>query len=107
LRISNIVRQGASTDWGTYHYCGRGIISWHEFAQAIVDICRHQGKVKTTRVDPIKSADYPTRVKRPPYLALDCTLINKHFGITTKPWQNSLAITIHELIASSGGLPAD
>jgi dTDP-4-dehydrorhamnose reductase len=107
LRISNNVRQGNSIDWGTYHYCGRGIISWHEFAQAIVDIGRQQGKVKTTRVDPIKTADYPTRVERPPYSALDCTLIKKHFGITPKPWRNSLAITIQELLTASGGLPAD
>ena len=101
LRISNKVQQGASIDWGTYHYCGQGIISWHDFAQAIVDICRQLGKVKTTRVDPIKTADYPTRVERPPYSALDCTLINKHFGITPKPWQNSVAITIHELLTAT------
>lgn len=106
LKISDNVRQGVPIDWGTYHYCGRGIISWHEFAQAIVDICRQQGKIKTTRVDPIKTADYPTRVERPPYSALDCTLINKHFGITPKPWQDSLAITVHELLTASGGLPA-
>jgi len=106
LKISDNVRQGVPIDWGTYHYCGRGIISWHEFAQAIVDICRQQGKIKTTRVDPIKTADYPTRVERPPYSALDCTLINKHFGITPKPWQDSLAITVQELLTASGGLPA-
>ena len=106
LKISDNVRQGVPIDWGTYHYCGLGIISWNEFAQAIVDLCRHQGKIKTTRVDPIKTADYPTRVERPPYSALDCTLINKHFGITPKPWQDSLAITVHELLTASGGLPA-
>ena len=107
LRISDILQQHAALDWGTYHYCGRGIVSWHKFAQTIVDLCRHKGKVKTKRVDPIKTADYPTRVKRPPYSALDCGLINKRFEITPKPWQNSLAITVHELLLSSSGLKED
>jgi dTDP-4-dehydrorhamnose reductase len=105
LRISNIIQQGAAIDWGMYHYCGRGIISWYEFAQAIVDMCRHNGKATVARVESIKTADYPTRVRRPPYSALDCSLINKHFGISPKPWQNSLAITVHELLSSSGDLP--
>ena len=107
LSISDSIRQRAAVDWGTYHYCGQGIISWHEFAQAIVNICRYKGNVKTERVEPIKTADYPTRVKRPPYSALDCGLINKHFGISPKPWQNSLAITVHELLSSPAGIPLD
>jgi dTDP-4-dehydrorhamnose reductase len=107
LRISNTIRQGAAIDWGTYHYCGRGIISWHEFARAVVDMCRSQGPVKVARVDPIKTADNPTRVERPSYSALDCALIAKHFGITPKPWQNSLAISVHELLSASGELPED
>lgn len=103
LRISNIIQQGAAIAWGTYHYCGRGIISWHEFAQAIVDMCRHQGRVKVERVAPINTADYPTRAGRPPYSALDCGLINQRFGIAPKPWQTSLAVTVHELLSLSGG----
>ncbi|MCP4626483.1 MAG: dTDP-4-dehydrorhamnose reductase [bacterium] len=37
LMITEMLRQGAAIDWGTYHYCGQGIISRHEFARAIVD----------------------------------------------------------------------
>jgi len=107
LSIAKIIRQNSAIGWGTYHYSGKGIISWHEFAQAIVDLCRRHVKVKTTRVDPIKTVDYPTRVERPSYSALDCTLINKHFGISPKAWLDSLAITVHELLTSSDGLPQD
>jgi dTDP-4-dehydrorhamnose reductase len=107
LSMANIIRQNSAISWGTYHYCGRGITSWYEFAQAIVDLCQRHGKVKTTRVDPIKTVDYPTRVERPSYSALDCTLINKHFGISPKAWQDSLAITVHELLSFSGGLLPD
>lgn len=102
LTISNIIRQGAAIDWGTYHYCGRGIISWYELARAAVNIYRHQSQARIARVDPIKTADYPTRAERPPYSALDCTLIKKRFGIIPKPWQNSLATTVRELISAAG-----
>lgn len=107
LTISDILRQRPAVEWGTYHYCGRGIISWHEFAQAIMDISRRYGRVKTSRVEPIKTADFPTKAMRPAYSALDCGLIGKHFGIYPKPWQDSLTITIKELFSSFGGLPED
>jgi len=107
LTVAGILRQRAAVNWGTFHYCGRGIISWHEFAQAIVDIGRHHQKVRTKRVTPITTADYPTPAVRPPYSALECGLITKHFGISPKPWHNSLKITVKEILASPRGLPGD
>ena len=104
LTIADILQQRAAANWGTFHYCGRGIISWHEFAQAIVDIGRHHQRVRTNRVTPITTADYPTPAVRPPYSALECSLINKHFGILPKPWHDSLKITVQKIFASSGGL---
>ncbi len=97
LTISGRLRHRPAVTWGTYHYCGKGIISWYQFAQTIVDISMSYGKVKTTRVEPIKTTEYPTRAKRPAYSALDCGLIAKNFGIFAKPWQNSLKITIQQL----------
>jgi dTDP-4-dehydrorhamnose reductase len=107
LTIADILRQPAAVKWGTYHYCGRGIISWHEFAQAIVDIGRHHTKIRTNRVEPIKTVDYPTRAVRPAFSALDCGLLNENFGISPKPWRESLKITIQEILAPSGGVPPD
>jgi len=107
LKISDIFGKGAAVNWGTYHYCGCGILSWHEFAEAIVDMCRQNAKVRVERVRSINTADYPTKVRRPPYSALDCSLIHKHFGIVPKPWRNSLAITVQDLLSSAAGLPQD
>lgn len=92
-----------AVDWGTYHYCGRGIISWHEFAETIVNIAQPHLNVKTTRVEPIKTADYPSKTTRPFFSALDCSLIEKHFGIEPKPWQKSLKATIQRLLSSQDG----
>ena len=98
LIISDRMPFNNDVDWGTYHYCGQGVISWYNFAEKIVGLARLYADVKTTRIEPIATADYPTRAVRPIYSALDCSRIQKHFGISPKPWQKSLEITIKELL---------
>ena len=98
LIISDRMQFNNNVDWGTYHYCGQGVISWYNFAEKIVGLARLYADVKTTRIEPIATADYPTRALRPTYSALDCSRIQKHFGINPKPWQKSLEITIKELL---------
>jgi dTDP-4-dehydrorhamnose reductase len=89
--------QHSSVAWGTYHYCGQGIVSWHEFAETIIELARRYRDVKTTRVEPITTADFPTKAKRPAFSALDCNLIKTNFGIKPKPWRESLQLTIRRL----------
>jgi dTDP-4-dehydrorhamnose reductase len=98
LIISDRMQFNDDVDWGTYHYCGQGVISWYNFAEKIIGLARLYADVKTTRIEPIATADYPTRAVRPIYSALDCSRIQKHFGINPKPWQKSLEITIKELL---------
>lgn len=86
--------------WGTYHYCGQGVISWHIFAEKIMELIRLIGGKRTARVLPVSTADYPTPAQRPVYSALDCSRIQKHFGIDLQPWQKSLEITIRKLLAA-------
>lgn len=97
LTVSTAFRAGKAINWGTYHYCGRGITTWHEFAEEIVQLGRQYERKLTDRIEAIKSADYPTLAARPPYSALNCDLLLKNFGIPTQPWRDSLKITIGEL----------
>jgi dTDP-4-dehydrorhamnose reductase len=101
--IVGFLIKNTTVDWGTYHYCGHGVISWHEFAEAIVNFARTYFDVKTTLVEPIKTADYPSKAARPFFSALDCSLIEKHFGIVPKPWHKSLKSTIQSLLSSREG----
>jgi dTDP-4-dehydrorhamnose reductase len=103
LSVTDMLRQRRAIKWGTYHYCGSGIVSWHEFATAIVEIGRLHAQLKTTRVVPIKTADYPTPAARPAYSALDCSLFHQRFGISAKPWRDSLEIVIAELLSAPQG----
>jgi dTDP-4-dehydrorhamnose reductase len=100
LILSEAIRTQGEIAWGIYHYCGKGVISWHEFAQAVLDIARTYIPLKTTRVDPITTDQYPTPAKRPVYSALDCEKIQNAFGIYSKPWRESLERTLCQMLAT-------
>jgi dTDP-4-dehydrorhamnose reductase len=100
LTLSEAIWTQGEIAWGTYHYCGKGVISWHEFAQAILDIAKAYIPLKTTRVDPITTDQYPTPAKRPAYSALDCEKIQSQFGIYPKPWRESLEKTLCRMLAA-------
>ena len=87
--------------WGTYHYCGNGIITWHEFAETILAMARFFGSIRTRRVKPITTDEYPTPARRPAFTALDCSRIKKNFGIIPKPWQASLQQTIGKIFSKT------
>jgi dTDP-4-dehydrorhamnose reductase len=76
--------------WGTYHFCGAGQTTWYDFARAIFAEVRFSEVLSIQRVDPIPTTAYPTPAKRPAYSVLDCTKIQRVFGITPRPWRDSL-----------------
>ncbi len=87
--------------WGTYHYCGAGITSWHGMAEKIIELAAVYTKLRTRQVQAISTADWPTAAPRPPYSALDCTRIKEQFGIDPSPWQQSLKQTIERIFSGS------
>ena len=99
LTLIDRLQTGVDVNWGTYHYCGQGVISWHAFAEKIMELARRYGGIEPAKVIPVSTAQYPTIARRPAYSALDCSRINKHFGISPRPWAKSLEITIRQLLA--------
>jgi len=97
LDIAAHLREGGRNAWGTYHYCGKGVTSWHAFAQAICEETRKHAKLKVREIVAIPTEQYPTAAKRPANSALDCSLLTKTFGIRPKPWRESLARMIEQL----------
>jgi len=94
LTISGKIGANEKFDWGTYHYCGKGITSWHGLAEKIIELAAPYIALKTRQVTAITTAEWPTPVKRPPYSVLDCTRLKSQFGIKPEPWQQSLQQTI-------------
>lgn len=87
--------------WGTYHYCGAGITSWHGLAEKIIELAASYADLRTRRVQAISTADWPTAAPRPPYSALNCTRLKSQFGIDLQPWQQSLNITIARIFSGN------
>jgi dTDP-4-dehydrorhamnose reductase len=99
LHIASGLPKRTAIPWGTYHYSGKGITTWHEFAENILAMAKPYAPIRTTRVQPITTDEYPTKAKRPAFSALDCRRIAKRFGIHPKPWPQSLKATIKRIFS--------
>jgi len=82
--------------WGTYHFSGAPAVTWHGFAQAIIERAAPRLRQVPT-VTPIGTADYPTPARRPANSELDCTKIGYQFGIRQPDWQATLGTVVETL----------
>ena len=101
LRIVVGITAGDCSHWGTYHYCGAGSTTWYDFATAIFEIAGRFEEFAVKDVAPITTAEYPTPAKRPPNSVLDCSKIERDFGIRPRPWKDSLAEMIAALYSTT------
>jgi dTDP-4-dehydrorhamnose reductase len=85
LAVESTVRAGR-VDWGTYHFAGTGVTTWHGFAREIVSTARDAGG-RCVPVIPIGTKDYPTPAKRPANSELDSSRFVETFGYKSPHWQ--------------------
>lgn len=78
---------------GIYHYSNEGVCSWYDFTKKIAELIGND----ECDIQPCKSDEFPSNVKRPPYSVLDKTKIKKTFGITVPYWTDSLKKCINNL----------
>ncbi len=76
--------------WGTYHHAGRPAVSWHEFAKAI--LADHP----EIAVEPIASADWPARARRPARAVLGGERLASVFGLAPPDWRPALRRALAE-----------
>ena len=87
---------------GTYHLVAGGQCSWFDFASAIVQGAAQRGLIaRAPRMTPIATADYPTRARRPAYSVLDCTRLDRAFGLELAGWRAGLAEVLNEIAAAA------
>jgi dTDP-4-dehydrorhamnose reductase len=101
LRIASRLKPGNEIPWGTYHYCGSGVTSWCGLARHVLETLVSRGRIRSFRLMPISSAEYPTPARRPPYSVLDCRRIESAFGIRRAPWPQSVEKTVDRLLATA------
>ncbi|HKE48777.1 MAG TPA: dTDP-4-dehydrorhamnose reductase [Rhodanobacteraceae bacterium] len=86
---------------GIYHITAAGSCTWRAFAEATVRGGVERGLVaKAPRIEPITTAEFPTRARRPAYSVLDCARLEAAFGLQLPPWQTGLAGVLDELAAA-------
>lgn len=78
---------------GIYNFTDEGTCSWYEFTLSIHKLAGISG----CKVLPVKTDEYPSRVKRPAYSVLNKNKIKTVYGIEIPNWEASLAICISKL----------
>jgi dTDP-4-dehydrorhamnose reductase len=101
--IAEVVRRPARADhlpFGTYHAVGGPIVSWHEFAKAIIQQAFDGGLIaKRVQVYAITSPEYPTPARRPANSALrPSPELERALGIAID-WRAGLAAVLMALRA--------
>ena len=84
--ICHIIEKGMLGHTGVYHYTDAGVVSWFDFAR---EICRLGGW--DCAVKPLRSSEFPSKVRRPHYSVLDKSKITETFGVEVPYWKDSLA----------------
>ena len=86
---------------GTFHLSAGGQASWHAFAEAIfADALAAKLIERAPRVEPIATAEYPTRAQRPAYSRLDGRRLHDALGLRLPDWRRGVSETLAELAAS-------
>jgi dTDP-4-dehydrorhamnose reductase/dTDP-4-dehydrorhamnose 3,5-epimerase len=81
-----------TTKYGTYHGVNEGYCSWYEFAKAIFEKAG-----VAIKVNPIHSADYPTKAQRPLNSRLSKSNLDKNGFKRLPQWEDALRRYLKEI----------
>lgn len=81
---------------GVYHFSGEGVCSWYDFAVEIASLAGNEG----CEVVPCRSAEFPSKVRRPAYSVLDKSKFKDTFRIGIPHWRVSLKNTVKNLLSN-------
>jgi dTDP-4-dehydrorhamnose reductase len=90
---------GGDKIWGTYHFAGSGVTTWHEFASRIV-AAQAPLTGRAPRVTAITTAEFPTPARRPANSELNSGLFQRVFGFRGRPWTEEADAITRALIGA-------
>ncbi len=76
-----------------YHFANEGVISWYDFAKAIMEISG-----KSCAVFPIFTGEYPAKAPRPAYSVFNLRKIKSELDLSIPYWRDSLILIINKLL---------
>jgi dTDP-4-dehydrorhamnose reductase len=102
LALSRRFLSGEHLPWGTWHYVGQPAVSWHVFAQVIIDEAFDLGLIESKPlVSAIATIDYPTPARRPANSVLDISSSCEVLGLAPPDWRSGLREILNEWKASA------
>jgi dTDP-4-dehydrorhamnose reductase len=94
-RIAEQLVSAGAEKYGVYHIAAGGACSWHEYATRIMSLAG-----KAIEVRPITSDKLARAAPRPANSALDCSKLDRAFGVRLPHWEDAL----RRYLAASGML---
>ena len=83
---------------GIHHWTDAGVATWYDLAVAIQEEAVAAGLLpRAIPIRALRTEDYPTPAKRPPYSVLDSAATATALGIGRKHWRASLREAVAEL----------
>lgn len=94
LSIFSIIEAGRyAGNEGVYHFSNEGVCSWYDFAAEIAAAAGHDA----CRIEPCRTAEFPTKAARPAYSVLDKTKIKSVFGMEIPHWREAMLYCLKQL----------
>jgi dTDP-4-dehydrorhamnose reductase len=100
--LRDIGKTNAGTQPTLFHCAAAGETSWHGYATYIVSEARNLGaalKLAPENIEAIPTEQYPTPAARPKNSRLDCSRLERAFGLQLPPWQLHVKRALKELLA--------
>ena len=103
----NVTADTAKLPYGTYHFTSGPSVSWHRFAERIVEEATKMGMIPAgVRVEPISTAAYPTAARRPARSVLAPSPEIAALGLDDFDWRLGLRTVLAALATTSAGKEA-
>jgi dTDP-4-dehydrorhamnose reductase len=80
---------------GIFHYCGQPATTWANFAATVFD--KADWLARKPKITPIPTSEYPTPATRPLSSVLDCSKLDREYGIQQPDWHNGLVCVLDYL----------
>jgi len=97
LRIVDKFSDNDFSNYGTYHYCDSPATNWCEFAKVITEETSVYEDLMVKNILPNTTAGYPTPAARPQNSRMDCSKLQRDFGIEQYAWRDALKKMIKDL----------
>ncbi|BBN61788.1 NAD(P)-dependent oxidoreductase [Pseudomonas sp. KUIN-1] len=84
---------------GIYNLAPAGEVSWHAYAQYVIDFARANGEpLAVETINPIGTIEYPTPAQRPLNSRLNTEKLRHNFSLHLPDWQSGVARMLMETL---------